>query len=99
MWCDENEIYMASSSCVWKHKVWIRFSVVDEKNKMMVERKGVGKSMDDTFAENRILYSGHENPIHYKRLDNIKFEGARSQPGKTQPGRPTTKGITRRQLH
>ena len=64
---------------------------------MMVERKGVGKSIDDTFAENRILYRGHENPIHYKRLDNIRFEGARSQPGKTQPGRPTTwKDTTRK---
>ena len=25
--------------------------VVDEKTKIMVERKGVGKSMDDTFAK------------------------------------------------
>ena len=49
-------------------------SIVDEKAKMMVERKGVGKSVDDTFTENRLLYSGHENPIHYKCLDNIKFE-------------------------
>ena len=48
-------------------------TVVDAKALIVVERKGSGKAVDDTFTDNKLLYAGHENPIHYERLDNIKF--------------------------
>ena len=48
-------------------------SVVDEKAVIVVEKKGNGTAVDDTFTENKLLYGGDENLIHYERLDNVKF--------------------------
>ena len=49
-------------------------SVVDDEAVIVVEKKGEGKAVDDTFTENKLLYGGHENPIFYERLDNIRFD-------------------------
>ena len=49
-------------------------SVVDEEAVIVVEKKGKGMAVDDTFTENKLLYRGDENPIHYERLDNIKYD-------------------------
>ena len=46
---------------------------IDRKSLITVERNGTGTSADSTFTENKLLYKGNENPIHYERLDNVKF--------------------------
>ena len=47
--------------------------IIDPKSLITVERNGSGISADSTFTENKLLYQGNENPIHYERLDNVKF--------------------------
>ena len=45
-------------------------SIVDKKSLITVYRKGQGKEVDSTVTENKLLYKGSENPIHYERLYN-----------------------------
>ena len=47
--------------------------VVDAKSVISVERNGTGKLTDFTFSENKEIFTGAENPLHYERLDNIKL--------------------------
>ena len=49
-------------------------TVIDDEAVIVVEKIGEGMAVDDTFTENKLLYSGHENPIHYERFDNINFD-------------------------
>ena len=48
-------------------------AIVDEESLIAVERHGSGEAADDTFTENKLLYSGNENPLHYEQLANLKF--------------------------
>lgn len=49
-----------------KHKF-----IIDAEADISIERNETGKLADSTFTENKMLFSGDGNPIHYKRLDNI----------------------------
>ena len=47
--------------------------VIDAKSVISVERNGTGKLADSTVTENKMLYNGNDNPLHYTRLDNLKL--------------------------
>ena len=47
--------------------------IIDAKSVISIERNGTGKLADSTVTENKMLFNGNENPIHYRRLDNIKL--------------------------
>ena len=53
-----------------KQKVEFR---IDAKSIISVERNGTGTLADFTSTENKKLFKGNENPLHYKRIDNIKL--------------------------
>ena len=48
-------------------------SLVDKKALMSVEKLGKGRLADDTFTENKLLFKGEENPIHYERVYSETF--------------------------
>ena len=49
-------------------------SIVDESSRIIIIKEGDATRTDDASTENKLLYTGLENPITYERFYNLKLE-------------------------